>query len=437
MINKLAFNNLVPRATNILLFILIALIPFSIRYVIESPINYQTGAYSDFTSLSIYITDIILILLLGIIIISKNIFNSIPKIWLYAAGGAIVWLFLEYFLQTQQFISLQAYFSIRFVFLIIFAVCIAKIEVPREKVAWLLVILGSIQTIIAALQFVLQKSIGLFLLGESHINPETLGVAKIVAHGTKLVRAYGTFPHPNLLAAFLVITTLFNLYLLITNYQKPRGILLYFCLFLNILGLFLTFSRGGIIALAAALAIFSIFMLVTKEYNKLLRAVLPAMAAILVSISILSPYLSTRATISDDSTKERLFYSEIGDRMAYANPVAGVGPGTSVLHMKQYTDVELKPWEIQPIHNFYIISWAEWGIGTIFLLILLLYPLNGLFKKNIDTWSVILTAIIVSILILFLFDHYFYTIWPTQLLLWLIVGLALQNSFMWNKHPSA
>lgn len=422
--------------TTTLLFFLIALIPFSIRHVFDSSWNFQTGAYSDFTSLSLYISDIVLITLLLCFMWNYISSSKLPrlsnissplKIWLGLASATVAWMILELFLQSRETLSLQTYFSLRVVLLLAFALVVSRVQVSREKLAWIFTILGGIQSLIAIFQFYWQKSIGLYILGESHLSPETLGVAKIVSHGTKLIRGYGTFPHSNLLSAFLVCATLLNLYLLIKKPQISRGIWVYILLTLNIFGLFLTFSRGGILALGIGLAVLFVYFLVNKQFSTVKQMFIPVSLIIAGSILVLAPYLSTRTTISDSAFKERLFYNQIGEKMISNKPFIGQGTGISVLHMKQYPETELKPWEVQPIHNYYLISLAEWGIGATFLLVTLVFPIIALFKSKMTTWQAILGAIGVSFLVLFLFDHYFYTIWPTQLLLWLIVGLSLRE----------
>ena len=420
-----------------LLYLIIILIPFSIRYVFDTQWSFQTGAYSDFTSLSLYISDLVLLALIGFTIFTYKKVN-LPKAWKITAFLSAGWLMLEFFLQNKELLPIQAYFSIRIIFLMIFAVTVSQTHVSREKLAWLFTILGFIQSLIAAFQFYAQKSVGLYILGESHLGPDLQGVAKIVSHGTKLIRSYGTFPHSNLLAAFLVCSTLFNLYLLTNTQQKsrgkfsPRGIFLYLTLFLNIFGIFLTFSRAGMLAFAVSAGIFLIYSPYIKGFSYVSRAIPIILASILLSIAILFPYLSTRATISDSAVKERGFYNLIGQEILKDKPIFGIGPGTSVLHMKQYAknslQTELESWQIQPVHNYYLISWVEWGFGAILLMFLLIYPLVYLLRSKKDTWNIILVSLGTSFLVLFLFDHYFYTIWPTQLLLWLLVGLNLAKN---------
>lgn len=439
-----SFSRVTSFLSEYLLYLLLLLIPFSMRHVFDSAWNIRTGAYSDFTSLSLYLSDIVLIALIGFTVWSKPKWQ-LPKAWKITAIAAGVWLILELFIQTRYFFPLQVYFTIRILLLLIFAGIIANISVSREKLAWFFTGLGAFQGLIAVLQFYFQKSVGLFLLGESHLGQDMFGVAKIVSHGTKLIRAYGTFPHSNLLAAFLIISTLFNLYLLTKTSQSPRGkitprgkiftkysALLYLTMFLNVFGVFLTFSRSGLLALVVAGTISLAYFLYLSGFSIVSRGIVPFIASIILSAVILFPYLTTRTTISDNAVKERVFYNQVGEKIVKDKPIFGIGPGTSVLHMKQYStnasNTELRPWEIQPIHNYYLLSWAEWGLGSILLLFIIVFPIIGLIKTKKDSWSIILLSMSASFLVLFLFDHYFYTIWPTQLLLWFIIGLSLNKA---------
>lgn len=416
----------VARATQALLFILVALIPFSVRYVFESPLAYHTGAYSDFTSFSIYLSDFVLLALISLVALF-HMKHPLPKFWTFSALAALLWLFLELFLQSKDFLSLPLYFSARIALLITFTAAVSQISVSRERLSWVFSILGTIQALIATTQFYLQKSLGLYYIGESRLDPETLGVAKIVAHGTKLIRGYGTFPHPNLLAAFLVTTTLLNLYLISKSTQKSRGIMLTIMLFMQVFGLFVTMSRGGIIAFGIGLSTLAVLFLIKKRVSEARKSIMISLVAIAVTVGILAPYLSTRTTISDSATKERLFYTEIGKNIVSENPIFGVGAGLSVLHMEQFSPQKLEPWEVQPIHNYWLILWSEWGIGSLAKLILLILPIILLLKRELTAWRITLASIGVSFFALFLIDHYFYTIWPTQLLLWLIIGLILRE----------
>ncbi len=108
---------------------------------------------------------------------------------------------------------------------------------------------GFIQSLFAIFQFLLQRSLGAIYLKESIFLASDPGVAKIVLSGKTLVRAYGFFPHPNVLAGYLGLTILITVvypYLFRKNlfhveqmtqksYFVPRGTRLSLDYFLNTL----------------------------------------------------------------------------------------------------------------------------------------------------------------------------------------------------------
>lgn len=158
--------------------------------------------------------------------------------------------------------------------------------------------------------------------------------------------------------------------------------------------------------------------------------------------------------------------------MAEANPIFGVGLGESLLHMEQYLpatnfsyqkDVNLNeqshagfqqttnnnpkleagehktlaPWDKQPPHNYFIIAAAEMGIpGMIILIWFFLVNLLRLLKKirgQPSPYLFSLLSILLCFLILMQFDHYFYTLNQTQLLLWIILGLIMAETQIKNE----
>lgn len=426
-----SYATLVVKHFNVILLgLLIASIPFSIRHVFETPFNFATGAYSDFTSISLYLSDILVIIL---IMTNWRIFKILPKSLIFIT----LWIIIEILTHRNENIALQIYFSGRIVtlFLLIFILKhIIFSHLQKQYFAILFIILGFLQAMIAIIQFYTQKSIGLYFIGESYLDPNAYGIAKIVAHGTKFIRGYGSFPHPNILSAFLIVSLLSNLYLLTRNYHILTKIVLHGTLFSIIFGVFITFSRAGITAIIGALLLWIIFLIKSKTKGRW-NVAITTIFTLFISFTLLFPYLLTRATITDHSTKERGVYNQIGLKMIANQPVFGTGPGLSVLHMEQFSLTKLETWEIQPIHNFYLILIAEWGIGALFGIFIIFLFIFRLFKVNfsvlttgnIEPWNAMLIIISLTFLYLFFFDHYFYTIWQTQLLLCLIIGLILNQ----------
>jgi hypothetical protein len=57
-------------------------------------------------------------------------------------------------------------------------------------------------SVLGLFQFILQHSLGLKILGESVVSNSMVGVAKLQLFDFKLLRAYGTFAHPNIFLDF-------------------------------------------------------------------------------------------------------------------------------------------------------------------------------------------------------------------------------------------
>ena len=72
-----------------------------------------------------------------------------------------------------------------------------------KQALWAFTAGAAVQSTWGITQFLLQHDLGLWWLGESNLSPDKTGVAKVVAGNETLVRAYGSLPHPNILAAYL------------------------------------------------------------------------------------------------------------------------------------------------------------------------------------------------------------------------------------------
>jgi O-antigen ligase len=435
---------------------------FPIRNVFLTPEALLTGNYSDFTSFSLYLSDILVILGLLFILIPRGIKEFKLKIIDFSLKNPFFWLtiavLLTFLIHFGLNMRLNVYLLLKWIGLIVaygtFRVLFDSNELKLiffRLFAWL----AGVQSIIAIFQFCSQASIGLFRLGEQHISPNILGIAKIVSGGTNFVRAYGTFPHPNPFSAFLVAGVFISLYLVFTSSHRKQRILYSTLIFLKILALALTFSRGALIVLVFGLVVFFGVLIFKNYQNGWLRqvtskwlswltvgSVIVILASVAVSVFVLKPFLLTRATFSDQSTADRKFYNSNGIKMTKENPIFGVGLGNSVLHMEQASGKILQPWEKQPPHNYFIITASELGIPAMLILtwvfvlhiFLLLKKLKSESDFKLTSYYLLLTTLFLCFLLLMQFDHYFYTLNQTQLLLWIFLALVSSET---NSKSSA
>jgi O-antigen ligase len=419
------------KITQIFYFLFIISLFFPIRYIFPNQISYITGVYSDFTSISLYLSDILLSLIFLSLIIPRgrdflNIFLKNKPFFIF-----IIFLFLLSLFKIRSNSSLNWYFLFKFIELSVAygtTLLLWGDSLVKKLSLYTFITLCTFESLLSGYQFFYQKPLGLFKLGELHLSSSTLGFAKVIENGVVYLRGYGTFPHPNLLSAFLVISTLFCVYLLYQSENKLQRLIFSTIFFLNLFGLITTFSRAGFLGFGISLISFGFILLYLYKklgLGKIIWVSGVVCASILLSFSIFKPFLFSRATISDQSSKDRVFYARTGLKMINNNPILGVGIGESMLHMQQYSPQALQPWDIQPIHNYYLLAATELGVpGMLILLWIYIFHGKELFKKKITTLNTLLFCIMIGIFVLMQFDHYFYTLEQTQLLLWIILGVV-------------
>ena len=123
----------------------------------------------------------------------------------------------------------------------------------RFYISFLFIGLVVLQAQWGLLQFILQHDLGFTFLGEPHLTAGTNGVAKFMMQGTKIIRAYGPYLHPNALAASLVAGLQMCAFFMINLGRQKKsaryGVSIYimFTSFFILLALLVTFSRAGLL----------------------------------------------------------------------------------------------------------------------------------------------------------------------------------------------
>lgn len=330
---------------------------------------------------------------------------------IFGFGAAFLsWAFLSVF--WSESIPL----AVREIFLIIQAILIsfAVVQIYRSRTSIFssiffggVVLLGLIESLIGFLQVAFQGSIGWYLLGEPHLDIFNREVARtVVAGGGRFLRAYGTFVHPNVLGAFLTISFLCAIYLFIKNKNKKIEPLFFIILFCLVMGLLLTFSRAAWLV-SFLMTLFLLFFEWKK--NKFSEKLKLLLVTLLTSIIFLVPifycvifpklYLSS----SEPAIQSRMDDLKLGWQNIKDSPFFGVGLGQPVYSGQR-----------QPIHNLYLLIASETGlVGLILFLLFIISIIRNSFKITIILLS--------AILLLGMFDHYFWTIPAGQLMLWITI----------------
>ena len=233
-------------------------IPFQTRKVFLTQYSFYSGAFTEYTTFFIYASDVFLILTLffwivfGKYKIVKNYLSFLPrigvrgklwqestatikhrtkykiaksrKIWLFLTLF-IIWLIIDTIINNHKYLEISMFQIIKFVELFLLVLYVYFNLAKKRALLlslFMISLTGFLQSLIAIYQFIFQQS--LFSLpilakitGEVIISPQIPGIAKIVVDGEKMVRAYGTFSHSNVLGGFLILSIVISTYLLLEH----------------------------------------------------------------------------------------------------------------------------------------------------------------------------------------------------------------------------
>ena len=424
---------------------------------------YSPGWYfNEWQSISIYATDLILLILFVFWAVDKRHRKSfIHKHDWFLLGflamaavsvknssdflvGVFLWLKLAEF--ALFYFYLKNYAARKFDFI---------------KVLYALLLGGLFQASIAIGQFLRQSDLGLRWLGESVIGPNMQGVASFLVPsrverfvdfglpagalaeaGGKIIRAYGTTPHPNVLAAYLFLA-IFAFYFLILRYRRPYYLHSHIMIYGNVgyvlllFGLFFTFSRTIIFLWGAGFLTVSLATLYQFRKNRRTntdaliygnikvrrkRAVslfLTTVAAVGVFSALYWPEVQSRMTLSseDEAVQLRIFYSK--ESLEGGVNLVGIGLGDFTGWLMEQRP-NLPRYLYQPVHNIYLLVYSEVGlVGFILFLIFLFLLIRKTFsKRTIGYW-----LLAIGILFIGLFDHFLLTLQQGRFVFWL--GLTI------------
>lgn len=415
-----------------LFYLVVFSIPFNIKkflFLFQS----RFPVSISYNALFLYLSDLLILLLFFLCFKDlKEIFYFSKTFYFFLIGT-----FLSIYNASNLFAFLNSFSHlILFVFFgSVVAFFLYKKEVKLSSIFGIFGASALLQSIWGILQFRNQSSLGAKFLGESVLSVNTSGVARVFTDSGNFLRVYGTMPHANILAAFLVLGFLAFLYL----FFKKENILFLIFVFILMAGIFLTFSRSGIFVLFLGILVVIIYGFLNKALVKKTTHFL-----LFLTISVLALYftfgnlLTARFYLSksEPSFFYRVNYSLIGISLIKEFPLLGVGLGNQIykaLELGLYQKQNLfNSWEWQPIHNVYLMVLAETGlIGfslfVIFISSVFIKPLTIIAKNIFKSDNLVdiffpFTAGILFLLLGFV-DHFFWDLESGLLMFFLVLGI--------------
>jgi O-antigen ligase len=406
-----------------------------------SDYSFLEGRYLDYLTYSLYGFEVLLalafvfwlleyfILKRKMVLGDRNIFLSILAILLTS--------FLSLYFAYDRNISI--YYILVLIELLVFYIFIINQIGNKKNLHTLLnVFLFAmfLQSVVAILQFGFNQSLGLTLLGESPLSANLDGVAKTVIDGVKHIRAYGTFPHPNILALFLVVSGIINIYLFkISNNKKYRIYTIGLFLFFTI-SLFLTFSR---VAWVLAIVFWGYYLFKISNLKSQISNIFKNKRNILIScffvlllfcfVTFFASAIWWRIDPFLPSTWESLNVRMVVFEKSWIlikNNIWGIGIGNFVIEIA-YQLAGYPVWMAEPVHNTFILILTELGFIGLLSFSSILFFIFRSFKKLPE----FMRYVFLIIFIYMFFDHCFWDVRQTQFLLFFVISLS--SFFIYQK----
>lgn len=375
----------------IFLNLLILFLPSQLALHFWPSWSHVFGVRVDYLSPTIFFTDI---LVWGLIVSSYSAILSLLK-----RNKKVLFVFLLLSLFNIIFSTLPLLSLVKWlkVFEYLLLVCYTSLypqRVLKSIYKYLPTSLG-ITLLLSFAQIYSNHTLGgfFYLLGERSFSVNTPGIALYDFLNKNIIRPYATFPHPNVLAGFSLVTA-------ILFFRKNA-----FTFLISFTLLIFAFSQNAWIG---ALGCFSFLMLRNyRHINKVLCGIL----FVFVLFSLLSPLIPVKQEVGE-SLRQRVFLNTQAENILAKSPFFGVGLGNFIPNLERR---EL----LQPVHNIYLLIATELGLVGLGLFSVGFGYLILRIKNKLSIFCIL------AILITSLFDHYWLTLQQTALLASFVLGLAI------------
>jgi len=421
--------------------------PAFVLFLLSVPFSYtyslayfeENRSYTFFPLFNVYLVDITAVFFIAVVLINlylhrKSFFASFPcrDVNLCVSTGLLLFsssAFLSLLWSGSPFLS--AFWGFRLLALAlalhIYLILIRGADFYKNLFFKIFIAAGAIESLIALGQFLFQKSLGLYLLGESHLGADMLGLARVDFLGHSLLRAYGTFPHPNVLGGFLLFTiaATFCHFLVRTIYELPlrkRNLVLILTI-IQLTGLGLTFSRSAMLGFLIVVTLSyascrDVKFCVSTRKNKRMFGLSLVFLTFFSLFLIRSP-IQRILNGSDPTTRLRVEYAAAAYHRFLASPILGRGWGTGPIELPAFSNFSFYPWEMQPVHNIYLLVLSD--LGAIGLIVFLYFVYRALLCRGRFTCPSdrretrpytgnIWKNLFIAYLFIGLFDHYLFTL---------------------------
>jgi hypothetical protein len=400
------------------------ILPWQTRYIFGW--SYLSGAPTEFGTLSLYASQVLLVLALMFIwgYHGRPSFRPGTVRWLGLGAVILSGCLLSARFAPQSVPALAALLDLAGASLLLVALLDRRVNLRVVLLAFALGLCGPV--LLGLWQMVTGGSAAASWLGLATRNAETLGDAVLVlGDGSRVLRAYGSFPHPNVFGGYLslgLLVVIWNLYELgRRSFAVARWQLVGLLVLALVLGagLLLTASRSALLGLGVAL----VLMFLALKFRSfgwrpawLHTGLASAVIAIVLALMLWQPgwiaALRGGGVTEVRSLSERAEqYQEFVGAMYGFDWLIGSGLRNYVFAVAEEHPTQ-SVWDYQPIHNVPLLILAELGLIGLLLIVVWLALLDIVnYARFFATEAILAHGLGKVLFVIAFFDHYLWSSW--------------------------
>lgn len=419
-------------------YLFVFLLPWQTKLIIRP-------AITNFTEISIYVSHLLFLVILIAFFAwqlrRQEGSEPISPLWV-SLVALEVGVLISFFFALDQFLAFYHYIlllmSIGLFYMLRAGTFRYSYEDSRfsvNKVITSLLISLFFQASLGIYQFLMQFSPANKFLGLAAHHADLPGTSVIETASGRWLRAYGGLDHPNILAGVLAIALVITAYLLAerkmirSKTEAATSLLLFVFYFFALTALFFTFSRAGWLAYTSGLVILLIVLIYKRDHWMLGRYLVLLFFSAVMLFIVAFPYrdlVFTRTTgawegvsrLEQKSLTERNNYLDQAGSLIKDSWIFGVGVGNYTRVLERDDGNRQEAWAYQPVHNSFLLLFAQSGIVSLISFLAFLY---FLIKK--DRRAVYSGAVLAALVVLMIFDHWLISLPFGLLFLFLVLGL--------------
>jgi len=292
----------------------------------------------------------------------------------------------------------------------------------KEILLWVIPVWVTVEVFLGLGQLIWGGSLGgiFYWLGERRFALGTVGIARMNILNESVLRAYGTFSHPNSLAGFLLVSM--GLWWWIRKKREINKLWWWGVWWMMILGIVISGSRW-----VWFLGWGSINWWLFWQKNVGVKRILGTNLVLLGAVILVLAMVNSNYRLNDffwgwdkGSLDKRAGLNMVALKMIWNRPWFGVGAGNFLTELPNYQRNNASFW-LQPVHNIILLGLAEIGmVGMIMFL--------GITRKMVDLkkWLASKERLMLMGMVLLtgMTDHFWVTLPQNSWLLAVMLGLV-------------